>query len=65
MARHETKRKAELVHKGQQPLISETMVNTGDKMRSRRDSTRSKKYGLVPMTYPGPPAYKLAGPECR
>ena len=49
-------------------MISETTVNTGDEIRSRRDSTKQdeiKKYGPVPTTYPGPPAYKLAGSESR
>jgi len=40
IARHETRREAELVHKGQQPLISETTVNMDDEIRLRRDSTR-------------------------
>jgi len=34
-------------------------------IRSDRDETRSRRYGPVPTTDPGPPAYKLAGPECR
>ena len=38
--RHETRREAELVHKGQQPLISETTVNTGDKIETRQYEIR-------------------------
>ena len=48
-------------------MINGTTVNTDDEI-SKRDSTKrgeNKKYGPVPTTYPGPPAYKLAGPECR
>ena len=46
-------------------MISETMANTEDEIRLRQYETRPRRYGPVPTTYPGPLAYKLAGPECR
>jgi len=54
------------VHKGAATLISETTVNTDDEISKARqyEARRDQEVRAGSMTYPGPPAYKLAGPEC-